>query len=316
MSDDVPGAEAGGEAIAAPSKDELFQQMEAEQTAAEEGVTPETEEADPPVPQADTPPTEQLEPLSPEEYQKRHRDITAALRDERQEKRVMRDELAAIRAELAQFKTSQPQAFQQYAVDQRIAEYQQVNWPLWYAQDPDAAAQGEQEFNDLVARKTAIDNEQRQQAYLQQQQQQHAYQQQFLNTLGDQEQEYRERTPDYNNAIEHLKASLREEGEMQGFFGPQSDQYVTQQLFTIGQRVFASGQNLAEFAYRMAKQRGYQPPAPDIASIKAGAEAAKSISTLGPKTTAEGGSFEETMARLDGAAARDFWAKTKRQQFG
>jgi len=321
MTDNVIGAEADGGSNVAEKP--LLEQMAEEQAAAEAQGGKETvpQEAEGDTTEADAQQATEaadapLEPLTVEEYQKRHRDLTAALKEERQAKRELRDKMAQIEARLSEVQETQPTEFQKFTLDQRIAEYQAVNWQLWAAQDPESAGAAAQEFEALVNRREQIEQQARQ---AQTQRQQQAQQQQFasfVETVNQQEAEYAKAKPDYQDAVNFLKSELIAEAESQGYFGDHAKQYATQRIVEVSQRVHASGKNVAEFGYSLALQNGYKPRAPNIASIKAGAEAAKSISTIGAKSSNEGGSFEETMANLSGAAAKAYWEKAKQQSYG
>lgn len=310
------GAEAGGESY--------VEQLAAEQSAAEASETDQEESeqqepAEPPKKQADTkePGEGEKEPLSVEEYQKRHENVNAALRQERAEKRAFKSELEQIRAELAEMRQQQPQQFQQFTLDQRIAEYEAINWQLWQQQNPEAAQAGWNDYQGLLSNREAAQRRAEQDQQARQQQAQQAQAQQFMAAVEQSEVAARAAKPDYDAAVDYLREALEREGQAQGYFGEQAAAYAQNQIVQIGFRVFQSGQDLANFAYEQALQRGYKPPVADIASVKAGAEAAKSISTLGTKTGAESGaSFEETMSGLSGAAAKSFWEKAKAQQYG
>lgn len=320
MTDDTePGAEAGGESYIA--------QLEREQTEAEApqevAAAPIENAADP---QADTPVDPAMqepeqaesakEPLTPEEYQERQKNLNAALREERTEKRQLRGELETLRAEIETLKQSQPQMFEQFSLDQQIAEMETYDWAAYAQMDPEAAHRDALRYQELVGKRDAYNQHQQQQQQQQQQQVLAQRVQQFQAATEQSEAEYAKAHPDYDAASDFLRDSLTQEANAQGYFGPQAETFVNNQILQIGFRVFASGKDVAEFAYNEAKRRGYMPPAPDIASIKAGAEAAKSISTLGTQSAGgDGGSFEETMSGLDGAAARSFWEKAKKARY-
>lgn len=301
------------------SSEDLLASMEAGQAAAEIDTEGPKGEAEPEGQGAGAPDKETSEeplpPLSVEEYQKRHQNITQALRDERNDKRQLKTELAQLRQQVQEFQTTQPQRFEAWQIDSQLQQYQGIDWQRWYQQDYDAADAANKQFQGLVARKQQIDahNQQSQQQRQQQSQQQQIVE--LTNTLAQQEQNFRAEHPDYDDATEHLKAALRTEANNQGYFGAQADQYANMQLVQIGARVNAAGQDMAEFAYNLAVQRGYAPKKADIESIKAGEAAAKTISSAGGKTSNEGASFEETMGNLSGSAARAYWEKAKRNAY-
>lgn len=300
------GAEAGNESFLAS--------IEAEQAAAEAQQPVSAEdagEADPgETGEAQDDGKAALPPLSVEEYQKRHQDITTALKHERGEKRQMRSELNELRATVQQMQANQPQAFQQFSLEQQINQYQTIDWQRWGSEDPEQAQASWNHYQQLLSQRGNIQQQQQQAQQTAQQQQQAQAFNALVTTLNDQETAIRLVKPDYDKAVEFLKADLIKEANGQGWFGPAAEQYATNQLVQIGARVDAAGQDMAEFGYSMAVQRGYKATA-DIASIKAGEAAAKTISTMGAKASNAGGSFEETMGNLTGAAARSFWEKTK-----
>jgi hypothetical protein len=255
-----------------------------------------------------------LPPLSNVEYQKRHENVTKALREERDAKRAIRNELAELRAEFERTKTTAPQQFERHQITGKVSEYQQVDWEKWFKQNPQAAEQGLAEFQGLAARLEQLDKADQQQTQQTEQQRQVQAVQQVVNTLASQEEDFRSQRPDYDDACEFLKTDLAKEARSQGYFGDQTDQYVNSQLLIIGQRVHAAGQDMAEHGYNLAIEKGYKPKTADIASLKAGEAAAKTLSNVGGKSSNAGGSFEETMSGLNGAAAASYWEKVKRDQ--
>lgn len=308
------GAEAGGESYIA--------QLEAEQNAAEAADSPEPQEAPseggeetPPV-EADKPTEPEKEPLSTEEYQKRHDNINTALKQERAEKRQMRGELDQLRAEIAEMRQSQPQQFQQFNLEQKIADYQTYDWQRYQQIDPDAANAAWSDYQNALSVKAQVEQQALAAAEQRQQQAQQAQFKAFAEAVNQSEDAYRQTRPDYDAAVAHLKTVYGTEANGLGFFGEDAERYAFNQVAQVMHRVHQAGQDVAEFAYNQAIARGYRQPVADIASVKAGAEAAKSISTLGTQSGAESGaSFEETMSGLSGAAARSFWDKAKAQRY-
>lgn len=236
------GAEAGGESY--------FAQLEAEQNAAETETTTEpAPEAEAAPPAAESPQeAEKLEPLTPEEYQRRHENINAALKEERAEKRAIKTELAQLKAELETLRTSQPQQFQQFTLDQQIADYATVDWNAWAATDPVAANNAALQYQALIDQRDALTRQAQQAEQQRTVQQQQQAMQAFAQALGEQEAEYRQVKPDYEAAMTHLRGSLQREAEGMGYFGQDADAYVRQSLIETGMRVHAAGRNLAELS--------------------------------------------------------------------
>lgn len=314
---DTGNNEAGAEA----GNDGYLAQIEAEQSAAEAqdgqgadaaGSAPGAEAGSEAGAEGQAQP-EALPPLSVEEYQKRHQQITSALRESRGSEREFKRQLGEMKAQLEAFQQSQPQQFERFQIERQLAEYQTIDWQAWRQQDPAAAQAAANEVLALSNRYETIQQEDQQR---QQQAQAQAQQQQFQHlatTLQEQETAIRQAKPDYDKAVEFLKAEIVREANAQGYFGDQAQQYLNQTLVQVGARVNQSGQDMAEFAYNRAVELGYSAPAPDLASIKAGEAASKTISNLGPKSEASTESFEEKMGQLSGAAARNFWAQARKQ---
>ena len=306
------GAEAGNEGYLAT--------VEAEQTAAEtaDGLTPETEGSA--LPEADEAAAEApgegqpeaLPPLTNEEYQKRHVQTVAALRETRQAEKATRQELAALKATVEHLQTSQPAAFEKFQIDQRLANAQTIDWGAWLAQDYATAQQEINELQAAHARHTEITQAEQQRQQLAQQQAEQQHITTLVTTLQEQEAEFRADKPDYGDAASFLRGQWLGEANANGYFGDQAELYVNNVMLQLGNRLSAAGQNMAEHGYNLAIQKGYKPPVATIAPMKAGEAAAKTISNLGPKSDNSGGTFEEKMGSLNGAAARDFWAKARK----
>lgn len=307
MLDDETGAEAGTDTLdpGAEGEIEATEPQEApEDTPEGEGEPEAPKEAEKP----------EKAPLTPEEYEKRHNNVNAALRTERNEKRALKAEIDALRAEVAAVRESAPETIKEVNLKSQIAEYEQVDWRAWSQQNPDAANRGWADYQSLKQQQEQLSAERERAQQERQQQTVQQRVQEFVQTGQSQEEEFRKVRADYDDAVEHLRANLAQQGFEQGYADP--NQYAQEQLMTIAARVFASGRDVAEFYYDLAGKRGYAPKMPDIASVKAGAEAARSIGSAGGTGGADGRSFEEVMAGLSGAAARDYWRKMRSQNGG
>lgn len=96
-------------------------------------------------------------------------------------------------------------------------------------------------------------------AQFQEQQRQQAEAQQIAQYTQYHEQEFLKTTPDYYDAVEHLKTGRVEELRMLGY----NDQMVAQVIQDEARQIITaaaqSGKSPAEVAYTIAKQRGYMP---------------------------------------------------------
>lgn len=126
-----------------------------------------------------------------------------------------------------------------------------------FATDPQAHITGR--FQTVEQRLAQIDQWSRQQVEAQQAQQQA---QAIVATAAAQEAEFRTRQPDYNSAAEHLRRSRDAELAAMGIGDPgQRQQMIQQDVMAMAAHAARTGQNVAEWAYNLAKLRGYQPAA-------------------------------------------------------
>lgn len=252
-----------------------------------------------------------LPPLTVEEYQKRHDNMNAALRETRQQQRAARDEVTQLRARMEQMQTSQPQAFERFIVDANIADFEKIDWQRWEAANPEQAHADWREYQAMRARKEEFGRLDAAAAEQDRQAQGKAQLNAMVTTLHDQEAAFKEAKPDYDAAVSFLRDELAKEANANGYFGDEAEQVVMRHLLQVGARVHASGQDMAKFSYDMAVQRGFKAAA-DIAPMIAGQAAARTISDVGTAGGSGGGTFEEQMNSLDGAAGRAFWDKAKK----
>lgn len=133
----------------------------------------------------------------------------------------------------------------------------------------------QQELAAIKERQARADQEsQRQQA-----------EQRFQMTVIDHERRFVKDTPDYFDAMQHLREVRDQELQMYGVVDPTERQSILhREAMGIAWNAMQTGQNPAQKAYELARFRGYKPgpkAAEKIDTLKKGAEAAKSLSGKG-----------------------------------
>lgn len=113
-----------------------------------------------------------------------------------------------------------------------------------------------------------------------------------ISTAGSQVTEFVEKTPDYPQAIEHIRSMRRGQLEM---LYPQATaeqvaMLVSREEIAIAAQVVTGGKNFAEFAYEYAKRTGYQPPKPPDPTPQ---PAAKKVDASAVRTLGSGGTDSE-----------------------
>lgn len=130
---------------------------------------------------------------------------------------------------------------------------------------------------------------------LQQQNQQHAQMQALAQQVARDQADFSAKTPDYSDALAHLRANREQELVAYGADPAAASQAVGQELFQMALQARAQGRNPAEIAYQLAKVRGYAPqaaanPAQKLEAERRGVAAARSLGNGGQasgKLTAE-----------------------------
>lgn len=132
--------------------------------------------------------------------------------------------------------------------------------------------------------------------------------QQFLGHVQARENEYRASTPDYDAAINHLRADRAAELAEAGYAPEQCNQIIDGEAMAIADWSLRQGRNPAEVWYKMAARRGYKAGAQEQASveklqtIERGQQAGRSLSQAGGATAGGKVSLERLLAMDD----RDF----------
>lgn len=170
--------------------------------------------------------------------------------------------------------------------------------------DEDVFAAVKHDRNELAALKERI-----QQVDAQQQQ---ARQIEYIATsVKAAEAEFEKSTPDYNDAVTHLRDGRMRELMLWGATEQQAMQTVQQEALQIAAQALRMRKSPAEMAYELARQRGYRPkaaaPVADEAKIERAKEASKSLSGTGSSPTGP-----MTVERLLRMSDREFAAYTEK----
>lgn len=96
--------------------------------------------------------------------------------------------------------------------------------------------------------------------------------QQMMQRATHDEQAFRAQTPDYDDAINHLGRVRLQELELFGVDPQRAQQIIAEEARGIVQGALQMGRNVAEVAYGIAKARGYDPKAQQVAQPNKAAE--------------------------------------------
>lgn len=238
--------------------------------------------------------------LTPEEYEERDRQKTAALRQERAQTRQFRQELA----ELKRAMENGPRGPQRGAED-----FEDLDIPD-PAQDPMAALQA---LRKLAGNFTKQQRETGQQSERQQ------AEARFINELQtfvtEAEQDFRADHPDYDEACKHLKGRLREEFEDQGYRGDGLNLQVNRELIKLAHNARRNGADPAEVYWRVAVRRGYTAKNGErqIETMKRGQEHATRVPRGGGRNT---NFSRDTLLKSEGADFEKMWKVYEQQATG
>lgn len=124
------------------------------------------------------------------------------------------------------------------------------------------------------------------------------------------EQKFREATPDYDDAVAHLKTNRVQELMLWGLSQHQAQMQVQQEAAEIVAHAVRSQKSPAEVAYEMARMRGYQPKAasqsPDDKKERA-REVSKSLSGTG--SSPAGTMTAERLMKMSEKEFADYYSK-------
>jgi len=128
---------------------------------------------------------------------------------------------------------------------------------------------------------------------------------------------FRTAQPDYDHALNFLADGRRRELSLVGYGEAEIGQIIGAEALQLIDTALAGGQSPAQLAYAVAQSRGYRPAGQHrgaLAAVRAGQEAAHSLSGAGGRPPGSGSSAEERIAGLNGAALRDAWRKIKAER--
>ncbi len=212
------------------------------------------------------------------------------------------------------------------ALEERLARLErgnggQVSDEIDFSKIPDVDADP---IGNLEAlRKLAVRMAEQQQQEQRQTQAQTAQQRQFqqINTrMQEYENDFREVTPDYDDAAKHFREARMQELEEQGYEGDELQKALTAELVGLVARAMQSGKDPAEVVYKLAKNRGFGASGATkldklpgkLQTIDRGQKASRSLSGMGGKT-GDGELSAESVYKLEGAAFDAAFAKLKAQ---
>lgn len=281
---------------------------------AEEGITTSTP-ADA-QPAADTEPKPAAEaqdraPLPPEEVEKRWNDTKAALREERRKGKERDRELAELRAQ----RTAPPAP--PAPAPQTFERPDPETDPLGYLKYVEARI----EAGDAQA----AEQQRAQHAQTEQQRQV----QEVVGRVMEYERDFAEDTPDYHDAMTHLRGVRAQHYIALGYDQNTAGQLVDRDALQTAHDLMRNGRDPAQAFYALAKQAGFSgkapepaptPPAPAPAPnaldrVKAGQKAAQTLSGSGGGSTnneldvssinrLEGAAFDSAFEKYRAAAKR------------
>jgi len=199
-----------------------------------------------------------------------------------------REQRKALQARLAQVEQENAQRAQ--LMEQRLQQIQQA---AWQAQQPKPPSFDE---DPIGAMRNGVESTQAELAQLkawhQQQaqiQEQTAYRQNYLaqieNAVSQAESEFVQETPDYLDAVGHLKAQRASQLKALGMPLDQIVNYIRNEAFQIAETALRSGRNPAEIAFEMAKASGWvkkaQAQDTKMQTLQKGVKAASSLGSGG-----------------------------------
>ena len=250
-----------------------------------------------------TPKPPERAPLTQAQLEERLNQTKAAMREERRKRREIENQLEEVRR-------AAPQVEDPF--EAVIAALREDD------EDPLADLANIKE----VLRRFQASQRAEREAELSQRTHQTAAQRHFAH-VAEQEAEFREETPDYDDAVTHFRTSLRAELEDQGFSGAALDQEFGRNLISLSQKAIAAGKNPAEVVYALAKRRGYTPNAspsnPDLDKSKEKLQTLSRSQAAGRSLSAVGGRSGDgeltlaSVAKLDGKELLEGYAKLKAQ---
>jgi hypothetical protein len=200
--------------------------------------------------------------LTPEDYEARDRQKTAALREERARARTYQRELEDMRRDIASLRQTGGNTQARQMADQM----EDIPDP---EQDPMEALKA---LRKIASRFT---NEQRETTQMTAKQEAEA---RFISDLqgfvSESEADFRGDHPDYDDACKHLKGKLKEEFEDQGYRDANLMTAVNRELVRLAHTARKNGADPAEVYWRTAVRRGYTAKAGErqVEQIKRGQE--------------------------------------------
>lgn len=234
-------------------------------------------------------------PLPPEEVARRLEDQKRATRAERVKRQELETTLKTVQARLDELSAGRGQQ-QGPDLGERPNPTED---PIGYLEYVEAmiAAQAE----------TQAQTQQQQEAQQRAQQETQA----VVSRVAEYENDFRETTPDYDAAVEHLYAAKKAEYTDTGYDDAEAHNMVMAEFLTRSKRAFAAGKDPAEIVYTLAKRAGYAPKggADKLAAIERGQRATSPLASTGARASGE--LTVESVGNLRGAAFDTAFAKLR-----
>lgn len=219
-----------------------------------------------------------------------------ALHEERQRRKEMQEQIAAMRQN-------------QEAMERRFAQVlQAVSAPA--APQPnveeDPVAYFQHETSNI---KQTVEQLQQNAAAMQQMQQQQVAFQQFQQAYRSATRDFQNTTPDFMDAYRHLSDSRHQELVAMGYDSDTAWRIAQQNELELAQKCFVDGVNPGERLYGLAKMRGYVPKSPAAAQADARIQAVQQgqDSTIADSTSgAAPSAVKLTLAQVAAMSDADF----------
>lgn len=272
---------------------------------------------------------EQKQAIPYEEMDRRLRQTSGALKQEREEKRQLREQYNQFLDTIKELRGSRQQGAQGDQVGQQADQGQtqqqaQQQQPPSLEEDPIGYIQHmEQTFkSQLAERDKVIDELKGNHEKTSEQFQQDQQARQLMNVVQRSEQEIVEQAPDYPQACEHLEQGRR--GELQAMYPDESqlahalarqegfnspselrDAIINQERIAIAQHAVKVGASPAQLYYDLAKQRGYSPQQANGNGAANGANGAAEQASQAIEAARRGTKASNTLSGGGGGKAND-----------
>ncbi len=225
-----------------------------------------------------------------------------ALTQERNANRALRQEMASLREELGKFAGLEEQ------VKALREEGQQPNVQEQLNQDPIGTL-----FNQIQDLSQKVEGAEAQRT---QDTQRQEAEKQFRAAVAADVDAFRQQTPDYDAALDHMFEARSKEIQLLGYTEQQARQAIAKESMEMAGNAIRQGMSPAAFSYEMAKLRGYTPTQPQqqqaeqqsqqaLETIQQGQQAAGTLSGT-PGSGTEGTGLKDVLDMTDSEFEKHF----------